>query len=168
MQAEVREGIIAAVVAAASGHRVILNLAPFRQVDDATLAACDPLVVNQSDASAIVGFEVDTPEAARRTMAALLARVRSCVITLGAEGAIWGDDAMVEHVVAPPVSAAVDTTGAGDAFVGALASELARGSTLSRATGLGVKAGSFAVGRFGAQSSYPMRVDLLPDSVTAV
>jgi ribokinase len=74
---------------------------------------------------------------------------------------------MREHVDAPPVSAVVDTTGAGDAFVGALASELARGSSLAAATALGVRAGSFAVGRFGAQSSYPMRAGLLSDGVSA-
>jgi ribokinase len=168
MQAEVREGIIAAVTAASPGHRVVMNLAPFRHMDDATLAACDPLVMNQSEAAAKVGFEIDTPEAARRAMRTLLERVRSCVITLGAEGAIWGDQTMSGHVVAPPVSAVVDTTGAGDAFVGALAGELGRGSSLGEATALGVRAGSFAVGRFGAQSSYPMRADLLLDSAAAV
>jgi ribokinase len=55
---------------------------------------------------------------------------------------------------------AVDTTGAGDAFVGAVAVELARGATLQDAVAVGVHAGTFAVTSPGAQSSYPSRADL--------
>jgi ribokinase len=62
----------------------------------------------------------------------------------------------------------VDTTGAGDAFVGAVAVELARGATLADAVGVGVRAGTFAITSPGAQSSYPSRTDLglAPDPVS--
>ena len=61
---------------------------------------------------------------------------------------------------APVVSAVVDTTGAGDAFVGALAAQLAQGADLETAVRYGVQAGSFAVTRDGAQASYAMAYDL--------
>jgi ribokinase len=54
----------------------------------------------------------------------------------------------------------VDTTGAGDAFVGALAVQLARGSTVEEAVAVGVRAGTFAVQSPGAQSSYPAPSDI--------
>jgi ribokinase len=63
------------------------------------------------------------------------------------------------------VSEVVDTTGAGDAFVGALASFLAKGESLGRAVEVGVLAGSFAVTSPGAQSSYPTLVDLQLDTI---
>lgn len=162
LQAEVRSEIVATAVQAAGRARVILNLAPYRPVPASTLAACDPLVVNESEAAALVGAEVSDPAAALRALQDLRGRVRSAVITLGAQGACWADASGSGHVPAPPVDAVVDTTGAGDAFVGALAAEVATGATLERATTVGVLAGSFAVGRFGAQSSYPVRADVLP------
>lgn len=171
MQGEVKGAIIdAAVVASALTERTrfILNLAPYRSVTPEVLAACDPLVVNESEASAMVGYEIDGPETALRALGDLRGRVRSVVITLGGAGAVWAENGFDGHVAAPPVSAVVDTTGAGDAFVGALASELAVGATLQAAVEVGVRAGSFAVERFGAQSSYPMRSDLHPAAAATV
>jgi ribokinase len=162
LQAEVPSEIVETAVKAAGRARVVLNLAPYRWVPPVTLAACDPLVVNQSEAAALLGVQVSGPVAAARALDDLRGRVRSAVITLGAQGACWADRDGAGHVPAPAVDAVVDSTGAGDAFVGALAAELAAGSTLERATTVGVLAGTFAVGRFGAQSSYPVRADILP------
>ena len=161
LQAEVKLEIIDAAVSAAAGsHRVVLNLAPYRAVSEQTLSACDPLVVNQSEAAAMVGFPIPDYETARRALAIIGRSVRSAVITLGGMGACWADGSGMGHVPAPSVDAVVDSTGAGDAFVGALAAEVASGSSLERATMIGVLAGTFAVTRFGAQASYPMRSDL--------
>ena len=161
LQAEIKNEVIDAAVGAAGGScRVVLNLAPYRAVSEQTLSACDPLVVNQSEAAAMVGFAIPDYVAAQRALAVIGPSVRSAVITLGEMGAYWADAGGMGHVPAPPVNAVVDTTGAGDAFVGALAAEVACGSSLERATVVGVLAGTFAVSRFGAQSSYPRRVDL--------
>lgn len=164
LQAEIKTDVISAAVEAAdaSGARVVLNLAPYTRLSPRTLAVCDPLVVNESEAAEMVGFEVDDLGSASRASAALLGSTRSTVITLGELGAVWADASGSGHVPAPWVDAVVDSTGAGDAFVGALAAELARGNGLEAATGIGVRAGTFAVGRLGAQSSYPMRSDLEP------
>ena len=155
------EVITAALVAADSaGARGILNLAPYQPLPNEILALCDPLVVNEIEASALVGWGVrDVPTAARA--ADQLRRVaRSVVITIGAEGAYWADATSAGHVAAPIATNVVDTTGAGDAFVGALASFIAKGESLSRAVEVGVLAGSFAVKSPGAQSSYPTLADL--------
>jgi ribokinase len=162
LQGEVKSEIIdaAAQSAEAAGARVVLNLAPYRAVAKETLSLCDPLVVNQSEAAAMVGFQIPEAAAAQQALTILLATVRSAVITLGGAGACWADTSGSGHVPAPVVEAVMDTTGAGDAFVGALAAELSAGLSLRQATETGVRAGSFAVGRFGAQSSYPTRTEL--------
>jgi ribokinase len=79
---------------------------------------------------------------------------------MGAAGAYWLDQKNEGHVSAPAMGSVVDSTGAGDAFVGALAACLAGGGPLSEAVQLGVVAGSFSVMRIGAQSSYPTAKDL--------
>ena len=167
LQAEVRPGVTEAAVAEASlvdGTRVVLNLAPYTAMAPEVLAACDPLVLNQSEAGDLVGYAVPDPSSALRALVEIAPWVRSVVITLGRDGAVWAQGPSSGHVQAPAVSAVVDSTGAGDAFVGALAAELARDDSLERAVEVGVRAGSFAVERFGAQSSYPMRSQLLPVS----
>lgn len=156
---------VEAVEAAASavdeaGGRVILNLSPSARVPDALLALCDPLVVNESEASDLVGAPVDDPTSAAAAAVALLELCRSVVITIGGEGAVFArradvgapdTDAPVNgHRPAPRVDV-VDTTGAGDAFVGALAAELARGRSLDEAVDSGVAAGAAAVQWVGAQ-----------------
>ena len=87
--------------------------------------------------------------------------VPSVIITIGAAGALVGENGEVSAVPAPRVKA-VDTTGAGDAFVGALASRLAAGDSLDDAARFAVRVGAFAVTRPGAQPSYPTPADHLP------
>jgi ribokinase len=155
VQMEVPLDVVAAAAGSAvsSGGRLVLNLAPYAAVDDAVLAAADPLVVNESEAAGLLGGPVSDPdEAARR----LLARCRSVVVTLGSEGAVVAQADIVERLPAERVDV-VDSTGAGDAFTGVLAAELAAGSDLLTAARLGVAAGTYAVQRHGAQSSYPSR-----------
>jgi ribokinase len=161
-QAEVLPEIIAAAITAAvdAGARVILNLAPYTPLDDQLLRWCDPLVVNEAEASGLLGWDVRGAERAQRAVRELRARACSVVVTVGAEGAYWIDTSGEGHVPAPPVAAVVDTTGAGDAFVGALAVQLARGSTVEEAVAVGVRAGTFAVQSPGAQSSYPAPSDI--------
>lgn len=161
-QAEVLPEIIATAVTAAeaAGARAIVNLAPFQPVADELLAACDPLVVNEAEASGLVGWTVRGAAGAERAVRELRHRTRSVVVTVGAEGAYWADAAGEGHIPAPRGVPVVDTTGAGDAFVGALAVRLAGGATVQEAVAVGVQAGTFAVRSPGAQSSYPTLTDL--------
>ena len=162
VQAELVPDIITATATAAgrAGARLVLNLAPYQPLPAHVLAACDPLVVNEAEASALVGWKVTDSATAARAAVQLRTAVRSVVVTIGAEGAHWANRRSDGHVPAPPVARVVDTTGAGDAFVGALASCLARGDDLLRAVEVGVLAGSFAVTSPGAQSSYPTLTDI--------
>ena len=163
LQAEIDPRIIRTAVLAAGqiGARVVLNLAPFVRLPAEVLAQCDPLVVNESEATALLGTPVDSVASARAGAEQLGGAVRSVVITLGAQGAVWADADGGGTVAAPVPAEVVDTTGAGDAFVGALAVRLAQGATLADAVALGVTAGTFAVTREGAQSSYAMAADLI-------
>lgn len=162
LQAEIEPNVIAEAVRIAhdAGARIVLNLAPFRKLDDDVIVNSDPLVLNENEASQCVGFVVDSVASAQAALAELRLRVRSAVVTIGALGACWQDGERGGYVPATRVEGVVDTTGAGDAFVGALTAELARGQGLEQAVRVGVAAGTFAVQRLGAQSSYPTPSDL--------
>ena len=140
--------------ALASRGRLVVNAAPARDVAD-LLSSCDPVVVNEHELAVLT--DADTTDAARMRSAArsLVERgAPSVVVTIGAAGAVWftADD---EGSVTPPQFEAVDSTGAGDAFVGVLAARLAVGDALPDAVRWAVAAGSLAVQRSGTHASYP-------------
>lgn len=143
----------AAEIVTGAGVRILLNLAPVREAPSSLLALLDPLVVNEQEAAFLLGdSQTDDPE---RTAQSLLSLgPRSAVLTLGAEGAALASPGGSSRYVAPQV-AAVDTTGAGDAFVGALAARLAEGVSLEDAVLYAVRAGAVAVTRPGAQGALP-------------
>jgi ribokinase len=144
---------------AAMGCRVVANLAPYRPVDEAVLELCDPLVVNETEAGELLGGEVRGEAQARAAAATLKHRCRSAIVTIGRGGAVVAGDFGLEVVPADPADA-VDTTGAGDAFVGALAAALSAGRGLVEATQIGVRAGTYAVTGAGAQASFASAADL--------
>jgi ribokinase len=140
----------AARAAAEAGARVVFNLSPAAEVPDDLLALCDPLVVNEHEAESLGATDP----------AGLLARgPRSVVITRGADGAVVADRSGVTEVPSPPAEV-VDTTGAGDAFTGALSLRLARGDDLAGAARFAARVGAAAVRKPGAQSSFPSLDDL--------
>ncbi|MEQ3551517.1 ribokinase [Pseudonocardia nematodicida] len=161
-QCEIPPATVAAVAAATGDpHRFLLNLAPAVPVDPATLRRADPLVVNLVEAAQLAGrLGVVAGDDPRDLLAALRRYAPAVVITLGAGGALVGSGTGIEHVPATPPSEVVDTTGAGDAFVGAVAARLAAGATLPDAVRAGCLAGSVAVSRRGTTSSYPDASDL--------
>lgn len=136
--------------ARAAGVRFVHNLAPYRAATPELLGLCDPLVVNEhegADLAAALGADPDGPEA---LLALLLEHCPSVVITLGGDGAVYGSAAGTGARASERV-AVVDTTGAGDAFVGAAAASLLREDDLGRACAAGVAAGAAAVQHRGAQ-----------------
>lgn len=162
VQAEVAPAVVvaAAEAAEARGSRLVVNLSPFRHLEAHVLALADPLVLNETEAAELLGRPMAGVDEARAGARALAGRSRSVVVTLGSLGAVWAtDDA--DGVVSPPaVPDVVDTTGAGDAFLGAVCTRLADGAPLGVAVGLGVLAGTMAVTREGAQASYPFRAEV--------
>lgn len=139
----------------AAGATTLLNAAPFRPEAAALLPLTDILIVNEIEAADLLGGERVAPDTAPAAVAALLGRGPGAVaITLGAHGAFVGRGEERRHLAAPRVTV-VDTTAAGDAFVGALAAGLAAGLDLFAAAARAIVAGSLAVTKAGAQPSLP-------------
>ncbi|WP_432141713.1 ribokinase [Streptomyces sp. bgisy084] len=149
----------AAAAAEQAGTRVVLNPspAPTAALAPELLSVADPLVVNEHEARQLSGLTGGTP--AQWAQALRDRGARSVVVTLGGDGALVLDDSGAESVPGVRVKA-VDTTGAGDAFTGALATRLARGDTLAGAARFAVRVGAAAVTKPGAQPSYPTRAEL--------
>jgi len=140
--------------AQAADARIVLNAAPARDVDAALLDAIDILVVNEPEMRAVAAA-MRLP-AAPEAFAPAFVRQRggAAVITLGARGVVAADAKGTYALPAPSVTV-VDTTGAGDAFVGALAAALDRALGLQAALARGVAAGSLACRHAGAQPALP-------------
>jgi ribokinase len=149
VQHEVPEDTVAAAIAAAGGT-VVLNPAPARPI----VAPVDVLVPNRGELETLAGRAGDPVELARGLEVA-----RAVVVTLGSEGAVVVEGAHVERIPAPEVDA-VDTTGAGDAFCGALAQALDSGADLVEAARWAVRAAATSVTKPGAQGGLPRRADV--------
>ncbi|SFE59592.1 ribokinase [Actinopolyspora alba] len=145
----------AAEVAARNGVRVILTPAPAEPVPESLLSNVDLLVPNEHEAAVLTG-ESD-PE---RALPALLESVPEVVVTMGDQGVCYGNRAG-ERVRMPAFSVrAVDTTAAGDTFVGVLAAALARGTDITRALRHGSAAAALSIQRKGASGSMPVEDDI--------
>jgi ribokinase len=162
LQMETPAAEVAAAIAHArrAGARVILNLAPALPLPRAALEQVDILVVNEHEA-AVVCERLELPLREPADQAAGLARHlgNTVLVTLGAAGAIGTRRDEVLRVEALRVNA-VDTTGAGDCFVGVLASALARGASLHAAMQRAAIAGSLACTVVGAMPSFPGRAQI--------
>jgi ribokinase len=140
--------------ARAGGARVVLNAAPAQALPVALLELVDVLVVNEIEAEAIAAT-LAMPALPEAFAAAVHRRFgTAAVVTLGAQGAVGIAEGRLCRVPAPPIEVR-DTTGAGDAFTGALASALDRGSDWPQALAEGVAAGSLACLGEGAQTALP-------------
>ncbi|WBB61153.1 ribokinase [Streptomyces sp. WMMC500] len=149
-------GVVAAAESARGrGVRTVLTPAPARELPGRLLAGTDLLVPNEHEAAALTGRS-DPHEAA----AALLERVPEVVITLGGAGSLYAArDRDPVTVPALPVRA-VDTTAAGDTYVGALCVAYAEGRPMPAAMAWAAAAAALAVQRPGASSSMPARAEI--------
>jgi ribokinase len=146
------DGVAAAVkLAAKSGMRPVVTLAPAQPVPGELLHGLDPLLVNEHEAAFLL--QVDDLDGHVVDAARELLRLgpKSTVVTAGPAGAAVADGGTARLLPAVPVAEVVDTTGAGDAFAGALAAALARGADLDAAVKAGLRAGAEAVQRIGAR-----------------
>jgi ribokinase len=146
----------------AQRHNVpfLLNPAPVRDISMQELNGLYLLILNTVEAATLSGLAVVSPFDA--LIAARNLRdvgIGSVIITMGKAGAVVADDAGVSYYPAPEVRA-VDTTGAGDTFVGAIAAGLSIGKTMSEAVAFAQRAAAHSVTRRGAQASMPRLVDL--------
>lgn len=143
------------------GKKVILNPAPVQAPLPAEwYADIDYLIPNERELEALTGLVVSGVGEARTAAARLLELgAQKVIVTLGAEGALFASTAGYEHFPAPIVEP-LDTTAAGDTFVGGFAAALAQGRSEPEAVALGQRAAAISVTRAGAQSSIPRLADL--------
>jgi len=141
--------------AKARGCTTILNPAPYQEISLELLELCDWIIPNETEFRELSG-QLPTSDEILKSFR----HGKNSVITLGSQGAVYiSADGQLTKVSAPKVTA-IDTTGAGDAFVGAFAYSLASGSDAVSAMTLGIKVASFSVTRKGAQSSYPDQAEI--------
>ena len=162
LQLEIPVSSVQWALATAREHGVlsILNPAPAQPLPDTLLSLADCLTPNASEAEILTGIAVSASDSASQAAQHLLARgARRVIVTLGAKGVVYCDGKSALHFPAFPVDA-VDTTGAGDAFNGALAVGLAAGGTWEEALPLANAAAALACMRRGAQTSFPRRADV--------
>lgn len=127
----------------------VLNPSPWRVVPNLTWPARTVLVVNEGEYAQASADRSDLHQSA------------AVIVTKGSRGAdVYEQGATVPLTVPPVRVEAIDTSGCGDAFTGALVAALAGGLTLADAARLGVRVGAFAATRRGTQSSYPTERDL--------
>ncbi|CAG8863080.1 Ribokinase [Pseudomonas fluorescens] len=145
------------------GKTVILNPAPAAgPLPQGWLGHIDYLIPNESEAEALTGLPVHDLHSACRAAERLIRwGVGKVIVTLGAQGVLFADGSGSQHYPAPQV-AALDTTAAGDTFVGGFAAALAQGLAEGDAIGLGQRAAAISVTRAGAQPSIPRLAELAP------
>ncbi|MCG6574944.1 ribokinase [Pseudomonas sp. AF32] len=143
------------------GKTVILNPAPASHALPADwYASVDYLIPNESEAAMLSGLAVDSLETAEAAAAQLMAAgAGKVIVTLGSQGLMFANGASFEHFPAPKVKA-VDTTAAGDTFVGGFAAALANGKSEAEAIRFGQVAAALSVTRVGAQPSIPTLLEV--------
>lgn len=168
LEIPVETTLVALRVAQHEGTPTIVNPAPARaDLPEEMLRLSGVLCPNQSEAALLTGRPVDTVEHARQAARLLRGRgAGAVVVTLGAAGCLVVDDEGEEHIEGVIVDA-VDSTGAGDAFVGALACFLAREDSLRDGARLANRVAALSVLSQGTQTSFP-DLDDLPEDLAAM
>jgi ribokinase len=156
-QCEIKQEVTLAAFKAAKarGATTILNPAPYQQLSAELLELTDWLIPNETEFRELHGTLPSNDEILKSFRPG-----KNSVVTLGSKGAVYvSADGQIQYAAAPQVTA-VDTTGAGDAFVGSFAFALASGKDPLEAMKFGIKIASLSVTRKGAQSSYPDQTEI--------
>ena len=156
-QCEIKQEVTLAAFTAAKkrGCVTILNPAPYQPLSSELLEVTDWIIPNETEFKELHGQAPSNDEVLKSFRPG-----RNSIVTLGSEGAVLiASNGNLTRVSAPKVNA-VDTTGAGDAFVGVFAFGLASGKNPEDAMMLGIKVASMSVTRKGAQSSYPSQAEI--------
>lgn len=134
---------------------MIVNPAPAKQISKDLISKIDILIPNETEAALLTGIEITDINSAKKAGKKLLALgIEIVIITLGELGALLLTNDLVKHIPAQKVKA-IDTTAAGDAFVGGLATAIAKHFPLPSAVAYGCCAGTLATTKLGAQTSLP-------------
>lgn len=142
-------------IAKKSDTKIILNPAPFKELPNEIFLQIDYIIPNEHEAHNLTGIYPDNEENTRKAVLKLKQMgVKNVIITLGERGCAYnvGDSILFEPALKTNV---VDTTSAGDTFIGALVSKLSKNETLNNAIVYATKASAITVSRLGASKSIP-------------
>ena len=156
-QCEIKQEVTTAAFKAAKarGCITILNPAPYQELSVELLQLTDWLIPNETEFRELHGTLPASDEILKSFRPG-----KSSIVTLGSEGGVYISPTGELHRVKAPKVTAVDTTGAGDSFVGSFAFSLASGKDPVEAMNFGIKVASLSVTRKGAQSSYPDQAEI--------
>ena len=148
-----------------NGLRVILNPAPAQPLPDELIALADFLIPNETELSLLTGMEVKDIPSAEQAARVLLGRgVKHVIVTLGSKGALIVEGKQVNTYASTHIDTfkadVVDTTAAGDAFIGGFANALLENKSLQEAVRYGCACGALATTKFGAQPSLPTKEEV--------
>jgi ribokinase len=150
----------AAKLAKQNGVRVILNPAPAKELPDKLIDLADFIIPNETELSLLTGMVVNDITSAEKAAHALLDKgAQNVIVTLGSKGALIVNKSLSTQVNTYQVDV-VDTTAAGDAFIGGLASVLDSSNSLADAVRYGCACGALATTKFGAQPSLPTKMEV--------
>ncbi|WP_426131465.1 ribokinase [Pararhizobium sp. PWRC1-1] len=148
-------------IARSSGVTTVFNPAPAETFPEEIYGLCDYFIPNETEAASLVGFSLETIADARRAGDVFLERgVTAAIITLGHRGVLYHSGEQSIHIPAFPVETVVDTTGAGDAFVGGFSAALADAFDPVDAVRFGCATAAIAVTRRGTAGAMPRRLEI--------
>jgi ribokinase len=149
-------------IAANAGVTTIFNPSPFGAFPDSIYPLCDYIVPNEIEAAAIVGFEIKSENDAKFAGNILLEKgAKAVLMTLGARGSLLHTPLQSVHIPAKAFGKVIDTTGAGDAFLGGFASALSLGFEPLAAAKFGSVTAGIAVTRIGTASAMPTYQEIM-------
>jgi ribokinase len=142
-------------IAKGSGVKTVLNPAPSKEIPEGLFELCDFFIPNELELGFYVGSKISDVNCVRKVAQSILKKgVKNLIVTLGEKGCVYiGIDG--EHYVSPPKVKVVDTTAAGDVFIGAFVSHLVSGNGILEALKFASAASALCVTKKGAVSSIP-------------
>ncbi|MGN0172237.1 MAG: ribokinase [Acutalibacteraceae bacterium] len=166
LQLEIPVETVCAVCKAAkeNGAKILLNPAPYKELPQEIYPLIDILVPNEYEAQALTGIALSSHENCMEAVRRIRRLgVKTAVVTLGERGCVYNSGKDILFCAAEKTQV-VDTTSAGDAFIGALCSKLADGGELNDAIRYATKVAAVTVSRCGAASSVPYACELAEET----
>ncbi|MBN1348757.1 ribokinase [candidate division KSB1 bacterium] len=159
LQFEIPPDTVSRAVEIAHKHRipVVLNPSPYHALDKSLYSMVDYLIPNEIEGAAIAG--VEHANLHNIVTALLKSGVKNVIMTIGEKGALYSDGQGIHHQPAYKVKA-LDTTAAGDAFLGAFALAISSGERMPQAVAFATKVSALSVQKVGAQPSLPSLADV--------
>ena len=150
----------AAEIAKSVGTAVVINPAPMKEMPDSLFAATDIMIPNEHEAELLTGIAVRNKADAERAIKAIISKgVKTVIITLGENGCVYNiGEEIFEH--SAEKADVVDTTSAGDTFIGAFCVRLSEGESIHNAVSYATKAAAITVSRKGASASIPYAYEI--------